>query len=48
MDSDFFALCQAIHDGSLQNFSLKVENAYACAPVVVSGGYPGSYKTATK
>ena len=45
MDSDFFALCQAIHDGSLQNFSLKWKNAYACAPVVVSGGYPGSYKT---
>ena len=45
MDFDFFSLCKAIVDGSLKDFPLKWKNAYACAPVMVSGGYPGSYQS---
>lgn len=45
MDFDFFSLCKAIVDGSLKDFPLKWKEAYACAPVMVSGGYPGSYQS---
>lgn len=44
MDFDFFKMCQAITDGSLKDFNLEWKKGYCVAPVVVSGGYPKSYK----
>ncbi len=44
MDSDFAALCRAIIDGSLASFSCAWKNGFVCAPVAVSGGYPGAYQ----
>lgn len=44
MDFDFAKMCQAIADGNLGEFKLNWKNEFAVAPVVVSGGYPGSYK----
>ncbi|MCR4579405.1 MAG: phosphoribosylamine--glycine ligase [Treponema sp.] len=44
MDFDLAALCTSILNGSLKNFELKWKKGYQVAPVVVSGGYPGSYK----
>jgi len=49
MDFDFADLCKAIIDekqtGLLKDFSsnLKWKKGFVCAPVAVSGGYPGSY-----
>ncbi|MDE5897831.1 MAG: phosphoribosylamine--glycine ligase [Treponemataceae bacterium] len=43
MDADFAALCRAITDGSLAQFELKWKDGFQVSPVVVSGGYPGSY-----
>ncbi|MCR5698866.1 MAG: phosphoribosylamine--glycine ligase [Treponemataceae bacterium] len=48
MDFDFAAMCQAIIDGSLKDFSFKWKKGFACAPVAVSGGYPASYKKGYK
>ncbi len=44
MDFDFAALCTSILNGSLKEFNLKWKRGYQVAPVVVSGGYPASYK----
>ncbi len=44
MDFDFAALCTSILNGSLNNFEMKWKKGYQVAPVVVSGGYPGTYK----
>ena len=44
MDFDMAALCAAILNGSLKDFDLKWKKGYQVAPVMVSGGYPGSYK----
>ncbi len=44
MDFDFFKMCQAITDGSLKEFKMSWKKGYCLAPVVVSGGYPRSYK----
>ena len=44
MDFDFAALCTSILNGSLKEFEVKFKKGYQVAPVVVSGGYPGSYK----
>ena len=44
MDFDFASMCTAIINGSLKDFELKWKKGYQVAPVVVSGGYPGSYK----
>ena len=44
MDFDLAALCTSILNGSLKDFDLKWKKGYQVAPVVVSGGYPGSYK----
>lgn len=44
MDFDFAAMCKAITDESLKDFSMNWKNEFAVAPVAVSGGYPGSYK----
>ena len=44
MQSDFAALCQAITNGTLADFTLEWEEGFQVAPVAVSGGYPGSYK----
>ena len=44
MDFDFAAMCQAIIDGSLKTFDFSWKRGYVVAPVVVSGGYPQSYK----
>lgn len=44
MDFDFAALCTSILNGSLKDFDLNWKKGYQVAPVVVSGGYPGSYK----
>jgi phosphoribosylamine--glycine ligase len=43
MDSDFAGLCSAILDGALASFPLRWKNEFACAPVAVVKGYPGSY-----
>jgi phosphoribosylamine--glycine ligase len=45
MDADFAGLCAAIAGGGLAAFPIKWKNAYACAPVAVAEGYPGSYRT---
>ena len=44
MDFDLAALCTSILNGSLKDFEVKFKKGYQVAPVVVSGGYPGSYK----
>ena len=45
MDSDFAELCAAIENGTLSDFSIKWKRGAVCAPVAVSGGYPGHYST---
>ncbi len=44
MDFDFAAMCTAILNGSLKKFNFLWKKGYQVAPVVVSGGYPLSYK----
>jgi phosphoribosylamine--glycine ligase len=44
MDSDIADLCCAVHDGTLENFSLKWKNGAVCAPIAVAEGYPASYR----
>ena len=46
LDADFAALCKAILDdkGALKDFPLRWKSGFQVAPVVVSGGYPASYK----
>ena len=44
MDFDFAAMCTSILNGTLKDFSFTWKKGYQVAPVVVSGGYPGSYK----
>lgn len=44
MDFDFAKMCMAITDGSLKDFNFTWKKAYSVAPVIVSGGYPKSYK----
>ncbi|MDE6737091.1 MAG: phosphoribosylamine--glycine ligase, partial [Treponemataceae bacterium] len=44
MQSDFAALCRAITDGTLADFTLAWKTGFQVAPVAVSGGYPGAYK----
>jgi phosphoribosylamine--glycine ligase len=41
MDSDLTELCEAILDGTLQNFPLAWKSGAACAPVLAAEGYPG-------
>jgi phosphoribosylamine--glycine ligase len=43
LESDLGELCLAILDGTLGNFSPQWKPGAVCAPVVVAGGYPGSY-----
>jgi phosphoribosylamine--glycine ligase len=43
MESDFADLCRAITDGTLDTFPLAWKKGFVCAPVAVSGGYPGKY-----
>lgn len=43
MDFDFASMCLSIIDGSLDSFSFAWKPGFVCAPVAVSGGYPGSY-----
>lgn len=43
MDFDFFAMSQSIVDGTLKDFDFRWKKGFVCAPVAVSGGYPGSY-----
>ena len=44
MDFDFAAMCTAILNGTLKDFSFEWKPGYQVAPVVVSGGYPEAYK----
>ncbi len=44
MDFDFAGMCKAITEGTLKSFSFKWKEGFICAPVAVSGGYPGEYK----
>ena len=44
MDFDFTSMCTAILNGTLKNFNFEWKPGYQVAPVVVSGGYPGTYK----
>ncbi|MDR2362821.1 MAG: phosphoribosylamine--glycine ligase [Spirochaetaceae bacterium] len=44
LESDLGDLCLSILDGSLGDFSLKWRPGAVCAPVVVAGGYPDSYR----
>ena len=43
MDSDFSELCLSILEGTLSSCRIKWKKQFACAPVVVASGYPGSY-----
>jgi len=45
MKTDLNDLCMAINEGSLGKFSIEWKDGYVCAPVAVSEGYPGSYRT---
>jgi len=49
MDSDLAELCAVISDGTLGNmpadFSVKWKKGAVCAPVAVSEGYPGAYRS---
>ena len=44
MDFDFAAMCTSILNGTLKDFNFQWKKGYQVAPVVVSGGYPASYK----
>ena len=44
LSSDLVALCLSLFDGSLATQQLHFDDRYAIATVLVSGGYPGSYK----
>ena len=44
MDFDFAEMCTAILNGNLKDFKFVWKKGYQVAPVVVSGGYPGTYK----
>ena len=44
MDFDFAAMCKSITEGTVKNFDFKWKKGFVCAPVIVSEGYPGSYK----
>lgn len=44
MNFDFASMCNAIIDGTLKDFEFTWKKGFVCAPVVVSGGYPQSYK----
>ena len=48
MDFDFAGMCTAILNGTLKDFNFKWKPGYQVAPVVVSGGYPGTYKKGCK
>ena len=43
-DFDFAAMCCSIVNCSLDNFAFKWKTGCVVAPVVVSGGYPGTYE----
>jgi phosphoribosylamine--glycine ligase len=43
MDFDFASMCRSIIDGTLDAFPFAWKKGFVCAPVAVSGGYPGSY-----
>jgi phosphoribosylamine--glycine ligase len=42
---DFAELCLSIIEGKLASYDLAWKSGAVCAPVLVSGGYPASYKT---
>ena len=44
MDFDFYEMCKAIIDGTLDKFDFSWKKGYVVAPVAVSGGYPKAYK----
>ncbi|MBQ9538263.1 MAG: phosphoribosylamine--glycine ligase [Treponema sp.] len=44
MDFDFAAMCKAIVDGTLKDFSFDWKPGCVVAPVAVSGGYPEEYR----
>ena len=48
MDFDFVEMCEAITNGTLKDFKLSWKKGYQVSPVVVSGGYPGSYAKGKK
>ncbi|MBN1616957.1 MAG: phosphoribosylamine--glycine ligase [Spirochaetales bacterium] len=43
MNFDFARMCRAMIDGELDSFTFDWKQGYVCAPVAVSGGYPGTY-----
>lgn len=43
MDFDFAAMCNAITTGELKDFDFRWKKGFVCAPVAVSGGYPGKF-----
>ena len=45
LDSDFAELCEGIAGGKLGDCGVSWKQGFVCAPVAVSGGYPGSYQT---
>ncbi|NLM00374.1 MAG: phosphoribosylamine--glycine ligase [Treponema sp.] len=44
MDFDFAAMCRSILEEDLDSFTFAWKDGYVCAPVAVSGGYPGNYE----
>ncbi len=45
MDSDFFALLEAMLSGELDSFPLSWKKAHSSAPVMVADGYPSEYRS---
>lgn len=44
LDSDFAELCEGLAGGKLGDCDVSWKQGFVCAPVAVSGGYPGSYE----
>lgn len=45
IESDFVNLCEAIIEGTIDKFPLRISTNSALGVVVASNGYPGKYKT---
>ncbi|MCK5145721.1 phosphoribosylamine--glycine ligase [bacterium] len=44
MESDLIELFEAVVDGNLSDYELKIAKGYAICVVMASGGYPGAYE----
>ena len=44
MNFDFAEMCKSITNGTLDKFDFRWKKGFVCAPVAVSGGYPGKFE----